>query len=109
LTVSVTVGVGISELHEARTKKEKMKRIYFCIELFYCHTFGEIARLVDISSESTRDMICPELEDDDFEKWMELGYQRIELDRIRIDVLVWVIASNDTDHLASTGSDLFGG
>lgn len=53
-------------------------------------------------------MICPELEDDHFEKWIEFTDEWIELDRIRIDMLVWIITSDDADDLSSSGSDLFG-
>lgn len=51
-------------------------------------------------------MVCPELEDNYLEKWIELGDEWIELDRICIDVLVRVPSSDDTDHLASASSDL---
>ncbi len=74
--------------------------------LFHRHALREIAWLVDISTERARDMICPELEDDHFEERVELGYEWIELDRICIDMLVRVSSCYDTDHLASTSSDL---
>ena len=54
-------------------------------------------------------MICPELEDDHFEKWVELGDKWIELDHISIDMLVRISASYDTDYRPSTSSDLFCG
>ena len=53
-------------------------------------------------------MICPELEDDDLEKRVELGDEWIELDRVCIDMLVRVSPSDDTYDLASSCSDLLG-
>lgn len=74
--------------------------------LFHCHALCEIAWFVDISTEGVRDMVCPELEDDYFEKRVELGDEWIELDRICIDMLVRVSSSYDADHLATASSDL---
>ena len=51
-------------------------------------------------------MICPELEDDHFEERVEFGYERLELDRVRIYMLVRVSSCYDTDHLATASSDL---
>lgn len=51
-------------------------------------------------------MICPELEDNHFEEWVELGDEWIELDRICIDVLVRITSCYDADNLASTSSYL---
>jgi hypothetical protein len=54
-------------------------------------------------------MICPELEDDDLEKRIELGDEWIELDRICIDMLVRISFCYDSHHLATASSDLLGG
>ena len=53
-------------------------------------------------------MICPELEDDHFEKRVELGDEWIELDRICIDMFVRISSSYDTDDWTSASSDLLG-
>jgi hypothetical protein len=54
-------------------------------------------------------MICPELEDDDLEKWIELGDEWIELDRICIYMLVGIVLCYDADDWTSASSDLLGG
>jgi hypothetical protein len=53
-------------------------------------------------------MVCPELEDDYLKERIELGDERIELDRICIYRLISVISSYDTDDWTSSGSDLLG-
>ena len=75
--------------------------------LFYGYRFCEISWLIYISTKSVCDMIGEKLEDDHFEKYIELIMKRSELDTIRIERFFGICRRDDTDHFSRSCFYLF--
>ncbi len=82
-----------------------MARIPFTFQemiriLFYSYRFSKIAWLIDIPTESIRRVVGEELEDDNFEEYIELIMQWGELYSIRIDRFLRISGCDDADHFS---------
>lgn len=75
--------------------------------LFNSYRFSEISRLIDISTESVRDMVCKKLEDDNLEKRIQFWEDRIKSEDIIVEVSVFISFCDNTDNLPFSSFHFF--